>query len=151
MERYPNSPGPVLIYAGQAATRKDFAEAARRYQLAIKRDRRAIAGYLGAQRALRDGGLLDEAEAMLRLARRRFPRDQRVLVALAWNAHKRKDWPEAVRRWETLRKRFPMDKTGYIQGAEALRLAGRVADADALAAEAAARFPNPAAETAAAG
>jgi len=151
MDRFPNSPGPALVYAGKAIEQKDFVAAANRYRLAIDRNRRDIAGYLGAERALREGGLLDEAEAMLRLARRRFPRDRRVLADLAWIAHARKDWPAAVRRWETLRKRFPMDKNGYIQGAEALRKAGRIADADTLVAAAAARFPEPAAAATAGG
>jgi tetratricopeptide (TPR) repeat protein len=149
MARYPKAPGPVLVYAGQALERKEFDEAIRRYLIAIDLDPQEVSGYVGAERALRTIGRLDEAEAMLRRAQRRFPRDERVLLDLAWNAHRRQDWPEAVRRWETFRKLFPNDPSSYREGAVALREAGRVAEADALFAEAAARFPPPAATVAA--
>ena len=146
MERFPRSAGPALVYAGQAMERKDYDEALRRFQIAIARDRKEVRGYLGAERALRSGGRVDEAEKLLLQARRRFPSNQEVHSELAWNAEARPDWPEAVRRWEAFRKRFPNAEVGYRKGAEALRKVARDADADALLAQAAVRFPATAAD-----
>jgi tetratricopeptide (TPR) repeat protein len=147
MDRFPRSAGPAAVYAWQAFKRKDYEEALRRYQEAIKRDPRDIRGYTGIARVLRDTGRFAEAEASLRQTRRRFPSALEVHADLAWIAQWRGDWPEAARRWEAFRKRFPKSELGYTQGAESLRNAGRAADADALRAEAAARFPAPASAT----
>jgi len=149
VNRFPRSYGPALLYAQQAHGRRDFEEAARRYRVAINCDPRDIRAYMGAALALREAGRFDEAEALLLQARRRFRSAQPVYVDLAVIAHERQDWPEAVRRWEALRKRFPMAEVGYTLGADSLRNAGRAADADAVLAEAAARFPAPASATAA--
>jgi tetratricopeptide (TPR) repeat protein len=147
MDRFPRSAGPAAVYAWQAFKRKDYEEALRRYQEAIRRDPRDIRGYTGIARVLRDTGRFDEADASLRQAQRRFPSALEVHADLAWLAQQRGDWPEAVRRWEAFRTRFPKAELGYHHGAAALRKAGRVADADALLAEAAARFPAPAPAT----
>jgi tetratricopeptide (TPR) repeat protein len=70
VNRYPRSYSAALSYAQQAHGRRDFEEAVRRYRVAINRDPRDIRAYLGAALALREAGQLDEAEVLLRQARR---------------------------------------------------------------------------------
>ena len=144
MERFPHAATPALVYAGHAMDRKDYEEALRRYQEAINRDPWDIRGYLFSGHRLREFGRLDEAEALLRRARRRFRSDVRVYEDVARIAEMRPDWPEAARRWAVVRKRFPAQPSGWRGGAAALRKAGRIVEADALFAEAEARFPAPA-------
>lgn len=151
MRRFPRASGPAIIYARHADERRDWEEALRRYQLAIERNRRDERGYLGAATALREMRRLDEAEALLRKAKWRFRRSAAVQRDFAWIAHRREDWPEAARRWAAYRASCPADRLGYVQGAEALRRAGRLAEADALAGDAADRFPAPATQAPAGG
>ena len=54
----------------------------------------------------------------------------------------RRDWTAASVLWAELRGAFPDDTSGYLRGAEALRSAGRVDEAEGLACEAVERFPD---------
>ena len=54
---------------------------------------------------------------------------------------RRRDWALASERWGELRRTFPDDASGYVRGAAALRNAGRLDEAEALAREAVSRFP----------
>ena len=143
MERFPRSPGPVVVYAYQAYRRGDLEEALRRYGLAMARGPKDERGFAGAANMLRHLDRLDEAEALLRKAQPRFPGSTALRAQFAWVAQGRKDWPEEARRWASYRAAAPADKLGYEQGVKALRNAGQIADADALAAEAMARFNTP--------
>jgi tetratricopeptide (TPR) repeat protein len=73
-----------------------------------------------------------EADAVLRSAIERFPDQSWPLDEFARLAHHRRDWNEAAARWEALRRQFPEVTAGYTAGAEALKAAGRDAEADAL-------------------
>ena len=57
-------------------------------------------------------------------------------------AMRREEWTEASERWGELRVAFPHDASGYVRGAAALLGAGRLDEAEALACEAAQRFPD---------
>jgi Flp pilus assembly protein TadD len=151
MERYPRSPAPAVVYARHAHGQGDFEEALRRYRLAMARGPNDERGFSGAAVVLRDLGRLDEAEALLRRAQHRFPGSNDLRAQFAWVAQRRKDWPEEARRWASYRVAAPADKLGYEQGVKALRNAGRIADADALTAEATGRFDTPSEPTRVAG
>jgi tetratricopeptide (TPR) repeat protein len=58
------------------------------------------AGYLGIGTALRETGRDAEAEAVLSVAIDRFPAHAGLAAAHAASASRRRDWPEALRRWE---------------------------------------------------
>jgi tetratricopeptide (TPR) repeat protein len=143
MKRFPRSPGPAIEYAKHAQQRGDWEEALRRYRLAIACAPNGGRGLVGAAKALTELGRFDEADALLRKMQRRLPDDPSLRLDFAWIAHRRKDWPEAVRRWEAYREAAPNDKVGYRQGVQALRMAARTAEANNLAGEAAARFGAP--------
>jgi tetratricopeptide (TPR) repeat protein len=142
IKRFPRSPAPAVEYARHAQLRGEWEEALRRYRLAIACGPIDVRSFAGAAKALTELGRFDEADTLLRKAQRRFP-DSSLRLYFAWIAHRRKDWPEAARRWEAYRGAASGDKVGYKQGVQALRMAGRMAEADALAGEAAARFGAP--------
>jgi hypothetical protein len=146
MERYPKNASPVSAYAHYAFRRQDWGEAQRRYQLAIKRNPRDASGYAGAAGALRRMKRLEESDAFLRRAEKRCEVRGPLQCEFARNAMVRQDWNEAARRWAMHRQFRPRDKFAYEQGEVALRKAGLVEEADALAAEKAELFPriNPA-------
>jgi tetratricopeptide (TPR) repeat protein len=62
------------------------------------------------------------------------------LAKQALEAMLRRNWPEALRRADTLRSRYPDDPRGYFHAGNALRLAGRLDEAEALLATASIRF-----------
>jgi len=60
----------------------------------------------------------------------------------AWLANHRRDWAEAVTRWEAFRQRFPNQQGGYTAGSVAFRELGRFEEAEALLQSALERFPG---------
>jgi tetratricopeptide (TPR) repeat protein len=61
--------------------------------------------------------------------------------AAARAAQQAGNWEDAAAQWAALRVSRPEDSAGYLGGAAALRALGRLEQADAVLAEAAARFP----------
>jgi tetratricopeptide (TPR) repeat protein len=64
------------------------------------------------------------------------------LINAAREATRRRDWPEAVCRWDRVRAQFPNFARAYFQAGSAMRAAGRADEAEALLAAAVIRFPN---------
>jgi hypothetical protein len=142
MERYPKSASPVCAHAHYAFGRQDWDEALRRYQLAIARNPRHPGGYAGTAAVLRRMKRLDESDALLRRAEKRCAGRGPLQIEFARNAIARQDWHEAARRWAMHRQFRPRHKFAYEEGEVALRKAGLVQEADALAAEKAELFPS---------
>ena len=75
-------------------------------------------GYAGLGAVLRHLKRFDEADEVLARGMARFPTDDNIGVNHAWVAEGREDWPEALRRWETLWQRFPGSRrieTGLVE------------------------------------
>jgi predicted Zn-dependent protease len=70
-------------------------------------------------------GREDDADAVLRAAIERFPQESWPTLEYASSAHHRKNWPEAIARWEMLRTAWPDQALGYLRGAEALDALGQ--------------------------
>jgi tetratricopeptide (TPR) repeat protein len=68
--------------------------------------------------------------------------DLNTTLEQARQAMQRRDWLNAARSWETVRSLSPDHAPAYVGGANALRQAGRLDDAERLLAEAATRFPD---------
>ena len=68
--------------------------------------------------------------------------DVNRLAQAAWDAMQRRDWDEAIQRWEAVRAASPDRADGYIAACHALREAGRLDDAEAVGLEAVTRFPE---------
>ncbi|HTZ35332.1 MAG TPA: tetratricopeptide repeat protein [Stellaceae bacterium] len=99
-------------------------------------------GYVWASQALRQTGRLDEAETLASAAVARFPALLEALVEHAQVATARREYDAALRRWAAVRGRFPDHAEAQIAPLTVLRLAGRRAEAEALAAELLQRFPE---------
>jgi tetratricopeptide (TPR) repeat protein len=67
---------------------------------------------------------------------------QRGLIALARSAFERRDFPQSVELWAEVRSRYTEMPDGYSGGIQALRVAGRLSEAEAVLLEAKRRFPG---------
>jgi tetratricopeptide (TPR) repeat protein len=162
MRQFPDKIAPFLEYARIAVARKDWEEALRRWQ-PIRDEFKYFGGYVGGAEALTQLGRFDEAEALLEQARYRFGTNPGPLIELARVAEARGDVAEAVKRWQGivyrfplempvccmsadawahLRKSFPDNEEGYSGGAAALQNAGHPEEADAVREEHRLRFKS---------
>jgi tetratricopeptide (TPR) repeat protein len=141
MDRFPDEPQPVLDHARVALLRRDWKEAAARWQKARSRFPERSITCLGEAWALRELGHLDEAEALLREAIDKFPGEAQLVVDYARVSEARGDWPEATCRWEAARRQSPSDIAGFIGGAIALREMRQFGQAEDLLRETIADFP----------
>jgi tetratricopeptide (TPR) repeat protein len=129
---YPNDLEISVARAHFAQRRGDLVAACERWAVV-----RAIAPYFilayheGVQ-CLIGADRHKEADAVLLGAIERFPDEVWPLREFAQLAHNRKDWNEAVTRWESLRRVFPDEATGFVMGAQALIAAGRDHEAAVL-------------------
>lgn len=87
-------------------------------------------------------GRFYEADAILKLAMERFPLEPEIFNNYALVAHHRRDWREAVTRWEQFRERYPQEKAAYSLGANALCELERYSEADDLVSLGLQYFPN---------
>src|SRR6185437_6976398 len=107
IEHFPDEGRLRFEYAVAAAERADWPAATERWDIVRSSCPDQPAGFVGGAAALREQGRLDEAEALLAEAVTRFPDEQSAAVEHGWSANRRRDWPEAVQRWEAVRRRYP--------------------------------------------
>jgi tetratricopeptide (TPR) repeat protein/MoaA/NifB/PqqE/SkfB family radical SAM enzyme len=140
--RFPDSPDARTAHAWVAMTREDWDEALRRWEAArdLAPDRADV--YVWPAHALWRAGRFDEADAMSREGLARHPGDADALTQHAWVAMGRRDWDEALRRWQSVRERFPQREEAHAWPIRALRTLRRFDEAAAMAAETLTRFPH---------
>jgi tetratricopeptide (TPR) repeat protein len=142
LERFPDVPWLTIEYGWVAHSRRDWAEAARRWESARARAPDVSVGYTSGAIALRELGRLAEADALLIEAAKRFPDEPQVAIEHAWLAEARRDWAEAARLWNSVRARQAGEEAAYIGVARALREQGNTEASDRMLREAIARFPD---------
>jgi len=140
--RWPDNLEILVVSADLAFTRGDMNEAVRFGREMIRLFPHLPIGTFHAARALRDGGRLPEAEALLANAESAFPNEAGILSIWASLSMFTPDWPEAVRRWGKLREQFPEDPKFTWQLANALWRIGHDDRAEALLDEANDKFPD---------
>jgi tetratricopeptide (TPR) repeat protein len=140
-ELFPENEWAAARYAGVAEKRGDWGEAIRRWDEVAKAFPHFSLGSIAKGDILQNLGNLDEAEEIFRAAMHRFLDDEWAAVRYAGIAVRKRDWAEALRRWESLKARFPGQLIGVLGQAEALRELGRIADAEAALTEATEKFP----------
>jgi tetratricopeptide (TPR) repeat protein len=133
-------PEPSVQYAKLAQRRRDWPEAERRWELVRGISPRNIPAYLGLAVALREQQRFDEAQVLLEEATEKDPGARSLFIEHAELAHHRREWVEAVRRWEVVRTRFPDQPVGFHRGAAALAALGRKDEAEQLKSDANLRF-----------
>jgi tetratricopeptide (TPR) repeat protein len=142
IERFPHLAAPLVEFAWTAHVRHDWPAAVQRWETVGARFPDEVARYTGSSQALLRLERFDEAEAQLAEAVTRFPNEPGPLHEYAGLAYRRRDWPEAIRRWERMREMHPQDPRSYQAGVSALRAAGQQQDAEELLTAAVARLPG---------
>ena len=99
-------------------------------------------GFARGAAAVKHAGRLEEADALARIAVKRFPNYPGGYLQLADLAMRRRDWEAACALWAELRYLFPNKTEGFVRGAAALIRAGRLDEADRVARDAVKRFPD---------
>ena len=140
--RFPNEISLLVELAWMANARRDVPAAIERWAEVRRRMPDFWLGYTGGGAALRDAQRFDEADAVLTEATARFPKAQQPAIEFAQLAVVRRDWSEALRRWQTVAQRFPDRVDAYTGQAHALRELRRLPDAEAALRQAVERFPN---------
>jgi tetratricopeptide (TPR) repeat protein len=140
-ELFPRNEWAAARYAGVAEKRRDWTEAIRRWDDVANAFPNFSLGCIAKGDILQNLGELNEAEEIFRAAMHKFPDDEWAAIRHAGISVQKRDWAEALRRWEFLRARFPGELLGVLGQAEALRELGRIADAEAVLTEATEKFP----------
>ena len=99
-------------------------------------------GSVGYAVALKDAGKLDEAERVLAESVVRFPDELWAWIHYAQIAAQRRDWAEALQRWQEVRTRFPDEAAGYVGYAVVLKDARELDEAEIHLSDCVRRFPG---------
>lgn len=141
-ERFPEEAGVFSEYARLAEWRGDWREARARWEVVAQRFPETPAGLVGQARALLMQGSRAPARPLLLEALSRFPAEADARVELARLEEMERNWTEAERCWREFAVLRPAVWWGPARAALALREQGRMADAEAVLAEALDRFPG---------
>ena len=135
LEKFPTNfamdRGLSVIRGRIAHLRRDYPEAIRRWEHVREHFAEQV-GYTGGAHSLQEAGRFVEADALLRIAREKFPDEPGPFVYHAGLAMAQRDYEEAVRRWEKVRERYPKEPGAYANPAIALRELRQFDEADAL-------------------
>ncbi len=131
-QRFPREIGVLHELARLAEQRRDWTAAERWWRACLAGDRRAWFAQAGLATALREQGRLDEAEALLLEAQQTFPQEIWPFANHARLAEVRQDWQAALARWTAIRHRFAQQVHGHRGSATALRVLGRLDEAEAV-------------------
>ena len=93
-------------------------------------------------RELRDLGRRQEAESVFVLMMHRYPDDINPVLDYSMVAYAAREWPEAIRRFQLMRSRFPDVLDGYRFVSDLLVGQRRFDEADAVLREGMSRFPR---------
>ena len=126
----------LISRAREAARSRSWTEALRQWNDVAERAPEEASACCGAAHALRELGRYSDAESTLEAGARRLPENEQIAIARAWLANARRDWPEALARWESCRSRFPNNPWGYLGNAQALNTMGRAKELGPLLASA---------------
>jgi predicted Zn-dependent protease len=132
-----------LAELARAASRAGDPAGEYRYgQELISKFRDHPAGWFHAARAARTAGRIDETEGILANAETRFSNDQGIISIWASLPRYRGNRPEAMRRAEWFRERFPELPGPHMHISRTLNFCGKPAEAKAAAEAALSRFPD---------
>ena len=110
IERFPEHIGLAIDYCSAAMDRHEWSEALQRWERLQRAFPNELRGYIGAALALRELKKCEEGEARLLAAIDRFPEHPHPPIHYASFAQHRGDLSEALRRWERVRRRFPVPR-----------------------------------------
>ncbi len=128
-------------YAAVAQARGDTEEAIRRWAEVRKKYPHSWKAYVQGLGCLIRANKADAAEELAKVATRRFPEVESAWMESARVAELRKDWPEALRRWELAGTKFRHSIID-LGIARVLMVSGRFDEADACLFQARSRNPT---------
>jgi len=133
----------VLIeHARVAEARKDWLESARRWEAIRTRDPENWPAYVEGAMDLLHAGRDEEAGALLTHAVERFPNETTPAIRLARWHDSRGEWDKSVPLWLSLQRNAPTLLESHLGAAAALRMAGRLDEAQQALDDARRRSPN---------
>jgi predicted Zn-dependent protease len=134
---------PLLHLAAEVAERRENWREARSHWSKLRHlNPSSEAGWLGESRALAKIGDEVACDTVLMHGVAELAQSRELALAYARAAARHRDWPEAARRWQAVRERFPEEIAGWREGVGVARQAHGAAAADALLSEACERFPQ---------
>lgn len=139
---YPDHPGPLRGLASLARLQEDWPKALKCSRLLAERHPDLMHGWILTGKALIKLRYFTEAERVLAVAVAKWPNDAAPMEALARVAQRRRNWPEALKRWRLVVKHHPRLPRARIQVAQILVKLNQPKDAQAELAETFARRPN---------
>ena len=142
VERFPDDQRLRIEQGWNAMYRQSWTEASLIWRAIRERDPDCHGAWHAGGLAARASGNLDEADRLFETGMSRFPDHPLLGREYAQLASQRQDWPEAARRWEMMRARFPDEREAYIAGGIALLRAGRYDYAERVLGVAVARYPD---------
>lgn len=142
LERFPPNEALYTEFAWSAEEQRGISESIRRWDKVRAHFPDVQVSYVRAGILLRDSARYLEADAVLKRATERFPDNVEAAISYAWVAHRQRDWPEALKRWELLILKFPDLAEGRCGATEALMDLGRYAEAANVLSPAARMFPD---------
>ena len=143
--RFPDHAGILMEYASTAQAQLDWVAATQRWEHLRQIAPGNQTAYAAGAHALRQAGRDQEAEALMEMAIQRFPDDLGLRTSHAWAATHRKDWPEAIDRWNHVLTLQPDNPAGYLGMGRTFRVARRLDEAEAFLEKSMARLPDDAA------
>lgn len=133
--RFPGHPD-LLVQDGYIAHARQLFDEADCIWQRLRAEHDNPAGFIAGVATLRARGSYAEADELARTTIGKYPSEPAAWFQYASVSEASGDWPEAARRWEETRRRFPARAEGYISGARALAELGQVSEAEALLARA---------------
>jgi tetratricopeptide (TPR) repeat protein len=103
---FPADPEVAIKYAAQAARRRDWATALKRWERVQAQFPELARGHVETAVALFHLNRLTEAEQIFAATLVKFPNEPRAAAFFAAVATGRRDWKEALIRWKAARERF---------------------------------------------
>src|SRR5665213_1038143 len=141
-KHFPAHADVAIAEARLVHERRDWPSALQHWNFVRERFPDEAQAYFGAGVALWELGRLDEAEGLFGAAWERFPDRPAIATSYARLAQRRRDWSEALRRWESARERFPVAAEAHIGAIVALREMGRLDEAEIRLSQTMERFPE---------
>ena len=142
VQNFPTDLWASFHYARLPARRGNWVVSLQRWEEFRRRFPNASQWYVGLGEALCELNRFEEADAILAEGKKRLPNDIWLAVQSAKVATRKRDWSEALRRWEQVRARFPNEAHGYLQGGLVLSELGKNEEAELLLSEAVKRAPG---------
>jgi len=140
--RFPPHKDILVNYAWNGEVLGDLAEMCCRWEDVKANFPKVPEAYIRLSSLAARSGHPEESERILKEGMIELPDHPQLHIDYAWNARRRGDLQEALKRWEVVKTRFPERPEGYWVTARILMDLNRVDDADLLLAPSLRLFPE---------